>query len=467
MRIRLSNFGSKNKKDSLASKVFATLFLSVFGAMGSFFAAMLIRELIQGKAPWYIAFFLIVPGVFMLVGFGGIWGVWFAKKKDPSKVSKTANQKAGKRAAVLFGLVFVVVGLIFTYMLLIRPLMLSYQAQNWAETRCRIVSARVESHSSDDGTTYSVEIDYEYEFNGQTYRADRYDFIGGSSSGREGKEKVVKYYRNLKNPICYVDPDNPKSAVLVRKIGAKNAIGLFPLIFVVVGIVIMMAGLHRGRHVHGIPWLPETGKEIEDGMRLLRPKSKPVLRFVITFIGCLVWNGFVVFMIHEAFDKRQTGFSVFTIIFTLGGVGWIAAVIHTFLSIFNPKYLLMIQPDTICPGTTGAISWKAFGKSGRVGTLSIKLIGQEEATYRRGTDTYTDKIEFFEMELTHTQDAGEIAMGQMGFAIPDDTMHSFEANNNKIVWMIKLHADVPRWPDVKQDYKITVYPKPIEEEATL
>ena len=43
-------------------------------------------------------------------------------------------------------------------------------------------------------------------------------------------------------------------------------------------------------------------------------------------------------------------------------------------------------------------------------------------------------------------------------------MHSFEADNNKIVWMIKLHADVPRWPDVKQDYKITVCPKPIEQE---
>ena len=383
MQFQFSHFNGKRKNNSLLSKVGATLFLSVFAAMGTFFAAMLIRELIKGEEPWYLAFFLIIPGIFMLVGFGGVWGVWFGKEKDPSKVSKAARQKMGKRAVVLFGLVFVVAGLAFTYMLLIRPLILSYQAQSWAETPCKIISARVESHSSDDGTTYSVEIDYDYEFNGQHYRSDRYDFVNVNSSGRAGKEKVVKHYQNLQNPVCYVDPDNPSRAVLVRKIGMKNAIGLFPLIFVAAGIAVITFGLRKKRCVSGISWLPETGKEIEDGMRLLRPSSKPVLKFVVTFIGCLVWNGFVVFLIREAFSKHQTGFTVFTIIFTLGGVGWIAAVIHAFLSIFNPKYLLMIQPGTICPGTTGAISWKAFGKSGRVGTLSIKLIGQEEATYRR------------------------------------------------------------------------------------
>ncbi|MHC5184822.1 MAG: hypothetical protein ACYSPI_11190, partial [Planctomycetota bacterium] len=77
MRFNIPIHTNKNKPESLISKIGASLFLLPFGAMGAFFAVMLIREVITQKAPWFLLFFLIVPLVFMGVGFGGVYAVWF------------------------------------------------------------------------------------------------------------------------------------------------------------------------------------------------------------------------------------------------------------------------------------------------------------------------------------------------------------------------------------------------------
>jgi hypothetical protein len=37
-------------------------------------------------------------------------------------------------------------------------------------------------------------------------------------------------------------------------------------------------------------------------------------------------------------------------------------------------------------------------------------------------------------------------------------MHSFEASNNKIVWAVKLHGEIAKWPDVDFEFPITVLP---------
>jgi hypothetical protein len=88
----------------------------------------------------------------------------------------------------------------------------------------------------------------------------------------------------------------------------------------------------------------------------------------------------------------------------------------------------------------------------------VTLRGVEEATYRRGTDTCTDKNTFYETELCKTTDATEIASGQVGVVLPEETMHSFEADNNKIIWTLDFQGDILHWPDVKESFRIAVVP---------
>jgi hypothetical protein len=90
--------------------------------------------------------------------------------------------------------------------------------------------------------------------------------------------------------------------------------------------------------------------------------------------------------------------------------------------------------------------------------LRIFLEGREEATYQRGTNTYTDKEIFATVDFVDTTADWEMPRGSAELVIPEDTMHSFEADSNKIVWEIKVAGDIARWPDVQQNFPITLRP---------
>jgi hypothetical protein len=38
-------------------------------------------------------------------------------------------------------------------------------------------------------------------------------------------------------------------------------------------------------------------------------------------------------------------------------------------------------------------------------------------------------------------------------------MHSFKSANNKIVWTLQLSGEIPRWPDVSEEFEIDVLPQ--------
>jgi hypothetical protein len=104
------------------------------------------------------------------------------------------------------------------------------------------------------------------------------------------------------------------------------------------------------------------------------------------------------------------------------------------------------------------MTWSLSGQTRRIMELVVTLRGVEEARYRRGTDTHTDRNTFYEMELHRTSDPYEIVAGQVGFVMPQDTMHSFEATNNKILWELEIHGSIKGWPDMKESFKINVAP---------
>jgi hypothetical protein len=102
------------------------------------------------------------------------------------------------------------------------------------------------------------------------------------------------------------------------------------------------------------------------------------------------------------------------------------------------------------------------GRTDRISKLTIRLEGREEARYRRGTSTYTDRNVFAIIPVVETTSAIEIARGEVSFTIPHNTMHSFEAPNNKIIWEIKLRGEIARWPDVITDYPLQVLPAEVQ-----
>ncbi|MHC4520485.1 MAG: hypothetical protein ACYTAS_18000 [Planctomycetota bacterium] len=150
--------------------------------------------------------------------------------------------------------------------------------------------------------------------------------------------------------------------------------------------------------------------------------------------------------------------TLFMLPFVAIGIGLLGLIVYQFLALFNPRPTLELSSTRVPLGGAAELSWTFTGRTDRIGEFSVALRGREYATYRRGTNTYTDDNTFYEMELYKTSHTAEIASGQVGFVLPSDTMHSFEADNNKIVWNLEVRGDIPKWPDVKESFPITVVP---------
>lgn len=94
--------------------------------------------------------------------------------------------------------------------------------------------------------------------------------------------------------------------------------------------------------------------------------------------------------------------------------------------------------------------------------IQVALVFREKATYQQGTDTRT-------VTHNHIIDPREIPAGafQRGqvieqmfeMQIPADAMHSLDVRRNKLEWLITVQLTIPRTPDIKQEYELTVLPE--------
>ncbi|MBM3860079.1 MAG: DUF3592 domain-containing protein [Verrucomicrobia bacterium] len=201
---------------------------------------------------------------------------------------RPAARQMGRTGLLLFFSVFLLAGLAATWFLLIRPIARVYEARQWPATPCVVVSSQVRSHSDSDGTTYSVHIVYRYTVNRRDYQSDRYDFMGGSSSGRKGKQAIVRRYPPGKEAVCYVNPRDPSDAVLEPRFTPMMLVGLFPLLFVGVGVgglLWVFANKSLRKPIDGaLPW--QSRADWAEGR--IVSSSKPMM--LVAWVVAIIWN---------------------------------------------------------------------------------------------------------------------------------------------------------------------------------
>ena len=376
---------------------------------------------------------------------------------------------------VLFFGIFLAVGCVASYFTLWRPWSNWLAARSWEETPCRIVSSQVATSSdSDGGTTYKVDITYTYVVEGGEFRGSRYDFMTVTSSGYDGKAAVVARYPAGTKAICWVNPANRTESVLSRDFSLTYLIGLFPLIFVAAGAGGMVWAFQtarknrRAQPVSGVtgPRPSPFGVDLPPDAwqpRVLKPQFSPLGKLVGLIFVALFWNGIVSVFVGVVVNDWRSGqgkgcLTAFLVPFVLIGLGLIFAVFRQFLVLFNPRLELILSRGALAPGEPASLQWRIEGKAERVQRLKIVLEGREEATYRRGTDTKTDREVFATIPIVDTDQSMQIAQGSARVEVPDDTVPSFSADRNKIVWTLKATCDIPGWPDSDDEYEIVVAP---------
>ncbi len=427
------------------------------------------------ESKWVMLPFMLIPGIFVLVGIGQVISVWRGGKEtiSPNASSTSQTTKLEQRLGLaLFFSIFATVGTLIFYFLCVKTMVKLNDSESWVKVPCEIINSRVKSHSDSDGTTFSVDILYRYKYKGTNRTCDDYSFNSTSSSGYDGKAAIAHSYPRGKKSQCFVNPVNPEEAVLVREGGTGMLLGaIFGGIFGLVGYGGIIGALFfMGKKKRGTYYSRRTGFhdpideynsqwEIAGEQNIeLKPKTSRFAQLAGSIFVCLFWNAITWTIAIVIIASGKLGPLLFISIFIIIGLGFVIAVFKQLLLLSNAKVKIIASSNVVRLGDPLAFYWAIPAKAERISKLSISFVGVEEATYRRGTDTITDKNQFYNELLFETTDYSEMLDGQAIFDIPETFMHSFSSSNNKIIWQLKVHGKIKAWPDIQDDYVIEVLP---------
>jgi hypothetical protein len=378
-----------------------------------------------------------------------------------------------------FYLIFVLMGLGFTYLMFVQPVLNVWAARSWKETTCRVLSSAVGTHSGKHGYTYSVDIVYRYRIGRQWYTERRYDFRVGSSSGYDGKEAVVEQYPPGKHVTCYYNPADPADAVLNRDLPADLFFGLIPMVFTLVGALGVVYSIkQRKQGTTGTPLAPAwmsgfaaagsvTPKSampvLVDGKLELMPKETPTRNLVVGLILLAgVLAPLIAFTASQLQNSRtnpgDSGFIIVAVVFGLFSIVGIRGVVISIMRMSDPRVHLRVTPGTLRLGRDFTLEWEMQGGKRRLSDLSIVLQCCEESEYQAGKSHGTAVSVCHSSELVNTQQPDELRAGKAIGSVPVTAMHSFNGGRNRIVWRLHVIGKVPRWAGIKDDYPVVIMP---------
>lgn len=419
----------------------------------------------------------------------------------------------GNFGCIMFSVPFLLAGALLLYFLGVQPAVRVFRASSWTPTPCVITSSKVASSSDSD--TYAVDIHYSYTIDGRQYESKRYNFAIGYTSGRDSKSQIVEQHPPGSQATCFVNPLDPTEAVMARGFNIDMLWGLFGLPFFLVGATglffVVRGMIQEKRSIrdeqskalgswqsfgasHSTLTTTQGGGSSAAfssypvsspypvsssvssatstpalGRHVLESTMPPGRKLVVTVIFALIWNGivsvFLVLVIKEwGRGNIEWILALFLTPFVLIGLLLLYAVVHGFLGLFNPRPRLTINSRQLRPGEAFDLDWQFSGSAGSVRKLRIYLEGREEATYRRGTDTLTDKNVFATHEIVSRPNADP---GRAQMEMPGDSMHSFASEHNKIVWEIHITGEIKYWADIDETFVVEVLPNRVEKAVEL
>jgi hypothetical protein len=399
-----------------------------------------------------------------------------SRAREP--ISNSASSQKGLWIIILFGAVFFFVGLGVILGVFFPKLAEYWSSRDWTRTECFIEESEVRSRQSDDGTKHRAYIKYSYYFNGREYTSDRYSFFNHSSSDYDSKASLVERYPVESSAWCYVNPDDPHQSVMVRELTFEFLFVVIPLFFMVFGAGLVYTAIKKrwgngkGRPVRELqgmefrdPLTPGLPAPTVQGSAIhLTPRQSRLgaLGFMLFF--AIFWNGIVSVFLLEAVSSWRSGnpdyfLTLFILPFVAVGIGVLFVVVKQILALFNPSVTVRLYQNRPTPGETVDIQWEMRGRVRMIRELAVVVEGREVAEYIQGTSAYTDTHVFYSNTISRASHSSVMRMGHASFSIPPDTMHTFVADHNQVMWVLVFKGVIDWRPDLNDEFEIPVYPQ--------
>jgi len=197
--------------------------------------------------------------------------------------------------------------------------------------------------------------------------------------------------------------------------------------------------------------------------------NKALQKFIIT--GCFIWAGILFFAIFPRMDNDMSPLFIFPlmcggpIIFAGIVIGGYSLLMSTLIGI--PQTLM--STVALKRGDDLQIHYsQPIKRSITLKSMGFFLILRESATYDQGTNTVTvthDHIidQVIDFDVAISPDTG--IDRQLTFTVPDDAMHTFEVTRNSLQWYVRVHLDIPNFPDYHKEYKVKVLAEVNDDES--
>lgn len=101
-----------------------------------------------------------------------------------------------------------------------------YQTQSWVPTQGKVLYSKVKTHSDSDGTSHTLELNYEYSVGNITYTGTKDTELPNMMIGGTGVHNRANQLPIGKMVPVYYDPRDPTKAVLVRGMTVRDYAGL-------------------------------------------------------------------------------------------------------------------------------------------------------------------------------------------------------------------------------------------------
>ncbi|QDV48123.1 DUF3592 domain-containing protein [Gimesia fumaroli] len=174
--------------------------------------------------------------------------------------SKPVMHKAGHLFSFVLGVIFVIGGFLATYLKGLPLIEQGKASKNWPTTKGVVLKSKVASHrsSNSNSSTYSAEITYRYQVEGQNYKCGTVWFGSDvSTSNRSLAQDTVKKYPVDKQVVVYYDPQKPAAAVLEPGV-FKTTYFYYVFGWLFMGPGILMTGIPLFR------WLVRVGRGTDE-----------------------------------------------------------------------------------------------------------------------------------------------------------------------------------------------------------
>lgn len=186
---------------------------------------------------------------------------------------------AGKLFGSIFGLIFLLAGLGFTFLIGREAWKVLETWTSWQEAPSKIISSEART-DGDEESPYSFVVAYDYSFQGGHFTGKVFrSSYSGSADFRPVQRLLITYPRGSRHE-CWVDPMHPERSVLKRQSPFFFFLIFFPLIFVAIGATVLVVTWRKASRTRaGVPELGKRGMDPRFKRRLLMGV------FLLMFLG--------------------------------------------------------------------------------------------------------------------------------------------------------------------------------------